>query len=237
MKESRLKQALHYQLNYFGWSSLYVYGIAIVVIGTIGFFVTTAVNDGYVVNITGIGGVGFVHLLIMGIAGIRSDLRFFIQHGISRRTTYFSHLYGSLICGAALGLFCELFNLISYHWLGFTFYGSAFTIQSFLANWMMYMFTFFFAWQAGALISLIYYRLGKMQQIVFTVTVIALVIFGGSAGIRYFVGFAEGFDNIINRIVESAIGLTSMGIWIGLLFGILAAAGNYLLLRRVQIKE
>jgi len=243
MENSRLKQALRYQLSYFGWSSLYVYGIAIAAISIVSLFITTVVYDGNVVNISGIGGVGFIHLLIVGIAGIRSDLRFFIQHGIGRRTTFFSNLYGSVICSAALGLFCEVFNLISYHWLGFTHYGPAFTSQGFLTNWMMYGFAFFFAWQVGALISLVYYRLNKMQQIILSVIAIATAVFGFSYGIRFLVGaddaFWSNFEDAIQGFFDNLFGFTlgSFAMWGVLLVGILAAIGNYLLIRRVQIKE
>jgi len=236
MNNSRLKHAMHYQFDYFAWSSLYVYGISIVVICLIGFFTTITVND---VNVTGsgIGGVGFFHLLIIGISGIREDLRFFLQHGISRRTTFFSHLYSSFICSIALGLFCELFNLVSHNLFGFTRYDSAITIQSFFISWLSLACTFFFAWQIGSLISLIYYRLGKMQQVVFTVTVIAMIVYGFSSGIRFLVGSAYDLGDFIQTLIENSPGFFSVGVWVGLLLGILAAVGNFLLLRRVQIKE
>jgi hypothetical protein len=154
MTTSRLRQALKYQLNNVGWSSLYLYGIAVVAIIAIGSMITINASDGNV-GISGIGGVGFVHFLVIGIAGIREDLRFFAQHGIGRRTTFFCHFFGSLICSTALGLFREIFYLIAHYWLGFTFYDSALTIQAFLSSWATYMFVFFFAWRVGALIGLV----------------------------------------------------------------------------------
>jgi hypothetical protein len=226
---------MYYQFDYIARSSLYVYGIAILVISLIGFLVTTSVNDGNV-TISGIGGVVFFHLLIVGISGIREDLKFFLHHGISRRTTYFSHLYGSLICSAALGLFCEIFNLISGHLLGFNSYSNVFTIQGFINSWISYACAFFFAWQIGVLISLIYYRLGKMQQIVFSVTAIATIIFGFSSGIRFLVETADDLDGLIQNLINS-FGFFSIGVWVGLLLGILAAVENYFLIRRVQIKD
>ena len=234
MYTSRLKQAIRYQLSYFGWSFLYVYGIAAAAIIAIGSMITINASDG--ISITGIGGVGFVHFLIMGIAGIRGDLRFFIQHGISRRTTFFSHFFGSLICSAALGLFCKVFNLILYHLPGFAFSGSAFTIQGFFTSWMAYIFAFFMAWQVGALISLIYYRLSKMQQIVFSVTAIAIIMLAVSGSIRRLVGLSDDLG-LIQTTVENIIHLAGMAVWLALLIGLLAAAGNYILIRRVQIKE
>ena len=236
MKNSRLKQAMHYQLDYVGISCLYVFGIAIAI--AVCFMATSNFGDGISLSATGIGGVGFVYFLVIGIGGIREDLRFFLQHGINRRTTFLSHLFSSLLCSAALGLFCEVFNCIVNFGFGFSFgiHGSAYTIQSFFTSWTAYMAAFFFAWQIGALISLVYYRLSKMQQVVFTVSAIALVIFGGSASIRHFVGLSDDFGNIIRLLVENAISLATISIWVGMLFGMLAAAGNFLLLRRAQVK-
>jgi len=235
MKDSRLKQALYYQLNYFGWSSLYVYGIAIAVIVTIRFFVTVSVSENNVV--AGIGGVGFFHLLIMGIAGIREDLKFYLQHGIGRRTTFFSHLYGSLICGAGLGLFCVVFSIVTGYLFGLNASGSVFTIQSFFVSWMLYTISFFFAWQIGALISLIYYRLNRMQQVVFSVIAVAAIIFTFSGGIRHVIGISGELDDIIPGILENPLDIISPVVWALLLFGILAAIGNYFLLRYAQVKE
>ena len=222
-------------MNYFAWSSLYVYGISIAVFVAIGFIATISVNAGNV-NV-GISGVGFLHLFILGIAGIRSDLRFYLQHGISRRTTFFSHLYGSLICSAAIGLFCKIFNLFAGLLPVYTGGGSDFTIQSFLTGWMTHTLVFFFAWQIGALISLIYYRLGMMQQIVFTVAAITAILLTLLSSVRYAVSVSDGLGGMAQSAVESSFGFTSTLILATLLLGTLAAAGNYLLLRRAQIKE
>jgi len=220
-----------YQLSYMAKSGMYVYGIAIAVVLAIHFFVTVSVNNS---NITmGIEGVAFVHFLIVGISGIREDLRFFIQHGLSRRTTYLSHLYSSLICSVALALFCLLFNFVTGNLLGFN-SNSVSGIWSFLVGWVSHVAVFFFAWQLGALISTIYYRLGKIQQVVFTVAVVALGIYVLTNSVIFIVGEET---NIIQRIIESAPTLLAPIIWVVLLLGIIAATGNFLLLRRVQIKD
>jgi len=237
MKSLKLKQALYYRLHDFGWSSLTVYAIAIVITIAIGFLLTANTNGVNSVRISSIEAVGFVHMLLMGITGIRSDLRFFIQHGISRRTTFYSHLFGSLICSAALGLFCVVLSLISYHWFRFDFYGAAFQAQKFFSDWTMLALMFFLVWQFGALISLIYYRLNKIQQIVFSVTVVAAVIFASSQGILRLVGTADNLDQHTQILAGSGVGTISWVIVFGLLCGLLAIVGNYLLLKRVPIKE
>jgi len=242
MMNSRVKQALSYQLSYFGWSSLYVYGIAIAAFVALSIFITTSA-DATNMQI-GIGGVGFFHLLIIGISGIREDLRFFLQHGLTRRTTFFSHLYASVICSIALGLFCEIVNMGARHLFGVN-DRSAFIAHNMLPGWgpdaFAYLFiwhavAFFFAWQLGAFISLIYYRLRKMQQIVFSVTAIAIIVFAFSTGIRSLVGIADELGDTIQDILDNLFGFTSLAIWPVLAAGALAAVGNYLLLRRAQVK-
>jgi hypothetical protein len=136
-----------------------------------------------------------------------------------------------------LGLFCEIINFISFHWLGFGSYSYVANAQNLFSSWFSYIVLFFFAWQTGALISLIYYRLGKMQQVVFSVTAIAAIVFGFSSMIRLHVGAGGDLGDLIKILIENGTGFFTMGIWVGLAFGMLAAVGNYLLLRRVQIKE
>jgi len=226
MKESSLKKALIYQLNSIGWSSLYVYGITVAILIAIGLFAFISITDGDM--FISIGGVGFFHFLVIGISGIREDLRFFLQHGIGRRTTYFSNLFGSLISSVAVGLFCVIFNLIGGQLLGFSQNGVS-TFSSFVFSWISYSCIFFFAWQLGALISLIYYRLSKTQQIVFSVIAIAIVIFVFFNGIRYLI---QNIDEL-EAIIRIEMGAT----WFLLLIGSLSAAGNYFLIRRAQIKD
>ena len=237
MKNAKLKQALSYQLSDFAYNSLYVYGIALLVIAGLAIFATT--SEGNIITNVGIGGVGFIHLLVLGIAGIRSDLRFFIQHGIGRRTTFFSNLYGSIICSIALGLFCEIVNVSVSLLPGFV-VETEWLVQSFLISWLSHAVMFFFAWQIGALISLVYYRLSKTQQIVFTVLAIAALVLGvrvlGVLGvmIEHLTGAIQ-LDATVFVIPVYAPTLTMPVIV--LIIAILAAVGNYLLIRRVQIKE
>ena len=233
MKASRLKQTLQYQMNYFGWSSLYVYGISVAAIIVLNLFIYINVNDANV--FTGIGGVGFVHLLILGI-GIRGDLMFFVQHGISRRTTFVSNLLGSLICSAALGLFCLIFNHISSTLLNFT-ESSFSSAREFFEGWGRYITAFFFAWQIGTLISLIFYRLRQMGKVLFSVLSIAAVMILPFGSIRYVIGFPDDFGDIIQQVAEGSFNILSPIFLVVLILGTFAAAGNYLLLRRAPIKE
>ena len=230
----KIKQALNYQLSYFAWSSLWVYGIAIALMCILGAWTVITVND---VNVsTGLGGVAFVHLLVFGI-GIRGDLKFYTQHGISRRTTFLSHLYGSLICAVAVGLLCSIFNVIAGRWLGFSGGYEDHNIINFLTDWIMYISVFIFAWQIGTLISMIFYRLNNLQKVVFSVLSIGFLIFAFVVGIRYIVNFTEDFEALVIRLTEGAFAVISPTLIITFSLAILAMCGNYLLLRRSPIKE
>jgi len=247
----RLKPALHYQLDYMARSSLTVLGIVAVIIV---FFML--IRTGIFVEITvfgiigragegtmmfGIGAVITIMLFVVGIAGIREDLRLLIQHGMGRSTTFYSTLIASLVSGAVLGLFCELLNTVSNNWPVFPVRGLSLTnagSESFFLGWFFHMAIFFFAWQLGALISIIFYRLSRMQQILFSITVGGLLIFVLSNNI---------ISSSVGSLMENPIGLSTVfagAIFrpinlVGLIFslGIIAAASNFLLIRHAQIKE
>ena len=235
MNSLRLKQTLKYQLSYFGWSSLWVYGISVTVMAVVIALVAFSVTDS---NISaGLGGVGFLHLFILGI-GIRSDLKFFLQHGISRRTTFFNNLIGSFICAVMLGLFCEVFNLIFNRWIYISGYVDASGISGFFKGWIAYVCSFFFAWQVGALISLIYYRLGALQKVIFSVLGAGALVLGFSGAVRYIIGIADEFgDGMLQSLFEGSLDIV-MPIALGvLILAMFSAVGNYFLLRRAPVKE
>ena len=243
MNKMRLKPALHYQLDYFVRSSLSYLGVLAAIIISINlirrFFI-----DGTVVDILGLvrfdtGGGGFFvfnvgtilvfMLFVIGIVGIREDFKMLLQHGMGRCTAYFSSLFGSLIFAAVLGLFCELLNIAARYWPSFPVRGMTFLEQGFFAGWFLQAGFFFLAWQLGVLISLIYYRLNGLQQTVFTVAAVATIIFVLPGGLRH---IAEGGADLEAALVGLLANPTFIPLW-----GALAAVGNFLLLRRAQVKE
>ena len=236
MNNMRLKPAMHYQLNYMFWASLCILGIAAAIVVFLRLVVGVVVIN---INIGGdtsqgdflfsVGAILAITFFIIGIAGIREDLKFFIQHGMGRCTTYFSHILTSLASGLALGLLCELLNLFSRAWPAFPVSGLMFSDQGFLAGWMLHTLCFFFVWQLGALISLIYYRMSNWIQ----VTIFSILLFG----LPTFIGLAIGdFDGVVNTIVNFFVNPPAFAP-LFVIGGILAALGNFLLIRRAQIKE
>jgi len=253
MNTLRIKPAMRYQLNYMFWASLISFAIMTAVLIIVVFFSTTIrideveqtiVNLGVVdfafesemiVNFN-IGGVLIIMLFIVGVGGTREDLRFFIQHGIGRKACFLSTLFSSLIVGAVYALVCELLNLAFINLALFPVSGFHHSDIGFFGGWLLHTLTFFIAWQLGALISLIYYRLNKIGKVIFSVAAVATLSFGIPRFIDHLIGFvfsgdvdgtafAEFFANPLNTIP------------ITLAFSVVFALGNFLLIRRANVKD
>jgi len=186
-----------------------------------------------------LGGVFAIMLFIAGIASIREDLRFFIQHGMGRITTCVANILIGLIAAAGAGLFSEIISFLSNN-VSFLHGGVRwFPSDNFFVSWLLHSLSFFLAWQLGTLISLIYYRLNTVMKVVFSVVAGAL-----------FLGIIPGVS--IPRIIFFGIPLTfsagdgstlldffNSSAYLGLIIaviGILCAIGNFLLIRRATIK-
>ena len=257
MNNLRIKQALHYQLDYMLKAALWVLGIigAIIIIlsvivqvavsGEAGNYVAdlgfTNFSIGPVASFTffNIGAIITIMLFITGISGIREDLKFFLQHGIGRKTTFLSTLFTSLASGIVLGLICEIATMISDRFPMTIASGLGFVSTGFFGGWLLHTLTFFFAWQLGALISLIYYRLGKYQKVIFSVAAIALIMFGLRVSITHLVNFLIPYFPGLELTYASVRELiTPLGTaLITFVLGALTSVGNYLLLRRAPAKE
>ena len=261
MRKMNIKPALHYQLDYMFWASIWTFGIlfAIMVITRLFFGIgvislgESAYNDysaGFVIGLItdimednpeysvswfNIGAVAFFSFFIVGIAGIREDLRFFLQHGMGRYTTFFSTLWGSLICATVIGGFCELLNFITSRWSAFPMRGMTFANinQGSFAGWLIHIAIFFTVWQFGTLISLLYYRMNKIQQIVFSVGMGGLIIFGLP---NFFRLSPDWISTMIDVLVRGSLNPLTVALFTSVL-GILSALFNFLLIRRAEIKE
>jgi len=241
MKKTRLKAALHYQLDYVGWSVLIVGGIAIAIVLLLHVLVAfTTVDDlgilvvnNVPITTINIGAVLALTIFIIGVGGAREDIKFFIQHGISRVTIYLSTLYGSLISALAVGLLFEILNVVATTWYAFPIAGMFFSGYNFIVGWLLQAFCVFAAWQFGTFISLLLYRMSKIQKIIFITAIACLVIFGIP---RFFMNMVNdvAFEAFIMELEGSANILTPMVFGV---FGTLCAALNFLLIRRAPIKE
>jgi len=257
MRKMNIKAALHYQLAYMLEASLWTFAIvlAIAIFFSILFPViittfsdvndvvyevaealTIDVNDEngntVIISFFNLGAVAFVSLFIVGIAGIREDLRLFLQHGMGRYTTFFSTLWCSLICATVIGAFCELLNIITRHWELFPMQGlNLNTDYGFIAGWLFHTALFFSVWQLGTLISLIYYRLNRIGQVLFSVSLGAIVIFGIPNLFRGWINI-EGIEAMISGISDhvNVILFASVS-------GVLSAIFSFLLIRRAEVKE
>ena len=248
MNTMRLKPALHYHLDYMARASLSTLGIVSAIVFVLSLFVSvTTVDDGTDITIAFLGNVNIggnvifnagsvivIMLFVVGIAGIREDIKFLLQHGMGRYTVYFSTLWSSLISSAALGLSCEILNLIWNAWPAFPASGIVFPNGGFFSGWILHTLCFFLAWQLGMLLSLIYYRLSRTGQIVFSVAGVAFLVFALPNIILSILGDEVGvLDAIFFNYPQNPLTL----MMVALLGGVLSAGGNFLLIRRAQIRE
>jgi len=204
MNTMNLKPAIRYQLEYIGKFFMFAFVIVAAVMALLYIILEARIilsidhADGFNIS-TNLVSMITIMLFVIGIVGIREDLKMYLQFGAGRRTVFVSTLISTLITGVVLGLICEL---------------------RFMIGFMMTAAGFFLAWQLGALISLIYYRLNLIGIIVFSVA--------GGAVMLFCLPF------IIIHVSQSYQTFLLLPL---LLFGALAAAGSFLLLRRAPVKE
>jgi len=245
----RIKQALRYHLEYMLVASPTVLGVVLAFTGgimLIGAIFSADPSDTWIsaiaseiqngslnINVN-VASLAIVSLFIVGIAGIREDIKMLIQHGMGRRTTFFSTLLCSAIIGIVFGLTCELFNLAAARWYAFPLIGfTPHPGQSFLLGWVLHASLFIASWQLGVLISLIYYRLNGFQQIIFSVLgVMALILLFRSS-------VNTLFNSITNEAVAVALSLGDPLILtaFSMLGAALASVLSYLLIRSAQVAE
>ena len=252
MKTLRIKPALRYQLEYIGWTFVWVIGIGLAASLLFSLFAATVtvgqvrpsvevdlagllvVRSGVTFNLAGV--MAFA-LFVIGIGGIREDLRLFIQHGIGRRTAYLSTLFAGLIVGGGIGLVCQLFDVINRAIPVFPLVGLGYYPDNFFVGWLTHAFILLLAWQLGTMISLIYYRLSKIGAIIFSVAAGATFLFGIGRLVGGLIRWLEANNaEDLLRLFDFARSPVTMLASI-IAVSALAAAGNYLLIRRAQIKE
>ncbi|MCL2425390.1 MAG: hypothetical protein FWD05_03525 [Oscillospiraceae bacterium] len=189
-----------------------------------------------------IAGVFAMMLFIIGIGGVREDLRFFLQHGLSRKTTLISSIIVSLAIGITYTLIIELVYLAFSSFNFFPSSGIRPSMSGFFRRLPAQALMYFFAWQFGSFISLLYYRMNKAAKIIFSITAGAIIllavprIFAIPGIIGTIISLALSFD------IASAFaaGTTANVLGTTLLLLALSAVciiGNFLLIRRAPIKE
>jgi len=188
-----------------------------------------------------IGGIFAMMLFIIGIAGTREDLRYFLQHGLSRKTTFISSVIISLAIGIAYTLVIELAYLA---FSSFNFFPSGnfrSTGSGFFGRLSAQTLMFFFAWQFGAFISLLYYRMNKAAKIIFSITAGAIIlfavprIFAIPGVIGTIITLALSFDIASTFTGTAANPLVTILVFLAL--SAIVTLGNFLLIRRAPIKE
>ena len=234
MNNMKLYPAMRYQLIYLAETFALMFGIAaaLFIVSQVGITVAGITVDSMLWNV---GTFMLFALFVVGIGGVREDLRLMIQHGIGRRTTYVSTLLSDIVAGAGFGLILELLNVISRAVPAFPFSGLVFPVEHFLASWLLHIGAFLFARQLGVMISLLYYRMNKMQAIVFSVTAGALFLLGLP---RTFIGRGEEwFEALILTMVESALVIPPTLRLSAFVICAAVIVANFFLIRNATIRE
>lgn len=190
-----------------------------------------------------------VMLFVTMLSMIRSDFLLFLQHGYSRKTLFLSTTL-CLITTSAVVVFIETFvykifsNLLPYNGMFFQGYGAAYMsdggVKGFIDEYLWKFFLYILAGAIGTFISLLYYRMNKLQKTIVSVGVLALFIvvypladqylFEGALTrlvvkiMDFYTGYAFGGNPYVNMLCN--IGLFA-------LFGAL----SFLLLRKCNYKK
>ncbi|MCL2201312.1 MAG: hypothetical protein FWB75_05040 [Oscillospiraceae bacterium] len=257
MTKLHIGPAMRYQWNYMWKSGLAAAGVMLAIMIILAIILTVTVTytgaDGYIVEavnedlnlnidfsgsltVLDAGGIFTMMLFIVGIVSVREDLKFFIQHGMGRKTTYAANILISLICAAGASLISLIFLLISEFIPLFHVNLTNIFSNNPLVSWLLSTLSMFFAWQLGSLISLIYYRLNTLAKVIFSIAAAALFLFVLRGlfsnlldvlfpGYTTFWGVTGFFGNPVN------LALTLLAA------GIVCSIGNFLLIRRAPIKE
>lgn len=190
-----------------------------------------------------------VMLFVTMISMIRSDFLLFLQHGYSRKTLFLSTNL-CLITTTAIVVFIETVvykifsNLLPYQGMFLQGYGAAYVndagAKGLIDEYLWKFFLYILAGAIGIFISLLYYRMNKLQKTIVSVGVPALFIvvypladqylFDGALTrlglkiINFYTGYTFGNAPYVNMLCN--IGLFA-------LFGAL----NFLLLRKCNYKK
>ena len=238
-----LRATTRYQVGYVVEATLWVLGIsaAVFIAGNLIFTggIHLFVGDDYFADGTfgfNVGAIMVFMFFIFGVGGIREDLRFFIQNGVGRLTTFMSTIVGGIISAVGVGLASQLLTLALTLLPNFVMANIFNTEGGFFVGWLLTTGALFAAWQVGAFISLIYYRLSRNGAIIFTATIIILFVMITRGIFRNAIDLEGVILTIIAPVIEPAQSAVGYGAAI-VIIAIAATIGNFLIIRRVQITE
>ncbi|MEA4969672.1 MAG: hypothetical protein VB051_03970 [Candidatus Pelethousia sp.] len=191
-----------------------------------------------------------IYMFVAGIISVREDLRIFLQNGRGRPTVFLAQIIVALFASAALavacGLLMSLFQLITI-WLApqleltslFGLFGGGGGAHGLAALPETIAFTFFQCLPAflfGMVISLIYYRLGKLGKVAFSIAVPAVLFVGLPILIGTNPEIAKAFVAFITFVYELLKTPLAMLAAFALVSSPILALCSWLLLRKAPIK-
>lgn len=237
----RWRPALKYYL-YQGMRALGVF-FAVIIISMVVIPAVIALSlDGHTeVAFGGLGLGSVIMFLVLGIIVMRENIKLFLQNGCGRPTLFIADILGSLLLALMMAVICMLLPRIftSVHidtglrigeMLLFRHSSSALpTVQYALLHFCGLL----LAWRVGMFISLIYYRLNLVGQVIISVAVPVLLIFGLSR-----TASAGPVDpSLFSRAFNWVIASPNNAILAALIAALLCTAASWPLLIKAQVRD
>lgn len=174
-------------------AGIYFVILLIVLAGVISIARVTASegSDSYV-TFSGYTVGAWIMMLVIGICSIREDLRFFIQNGVGRRTTFLAQWISALELAALLAIGGQVFQALAtaitrnmanvkigeLYSMMYAKNAPSLTLWQHMETFFLYLGFLVMAYMAGMFFSLMFYKLNKVLQIVVAVA-LPLLFFGG----------------------------------------------------------
>lgn len=252
MNKSILRAALKYRITDNIRGLLLMCGLYLLVLILLVATINVAISgaDGEGLSVSG-GDIAFaITLFVYGIVTIRTDLPFFTQFGLSRRTVFIVQIITALITALIASVLCLLVLLLlqglAHSALGNGIYAAGLyntlfnggsPVRDFggsLAEIVVTATMFGMALSLGSLISLLYYRLNKLGKALLSIVGGSLLLFGLPLGssIPALRPLYQAMNDLFRTMFASP---GALGLGMLLLFAIIMAA-NWLLLRRAPLR-
>ncbi len=243
----RLSRAFKFQIREIRKPIASFYGILFLLVFLFTVLAYTSTNEN--IRFAGFELCTAVMLFVTMLSMIRSDFLLFLQHGYSRKTLFLSTML-CLISTSAVVTVIEIIlyrvfsQLLPYEGMFLQSYGAAYIIDAgvkgILDEYLWKFFIYILAGTIGIFISLLYYRMNKLQKTIVSVGVPAVItvvfplldnyLFSGALTrlvlkiMSFYSGYSFGREPYINMLCNAMLSA---------LFGGL----SYLLLRKCNYKK
>lgn len=238
-----IKPVYRYKLIEFFKGMAIVFAV-IFAIFTVLTMVSVNTESGGTFSFSGYAMAATIYMFVMGIVGIRSDLRLFSQFGVSRRTTFITELMiiltaaftigllGELLTGLAQAIFAGNENVFIGDIYQLIYLGeSARTLSLFehIQSLILNVSLAFCACIGGMFFSLLFWRLNRLFTIIVAISIPLLMNIVPYLLVKAHVDLTP----VLNWILSSPLSFVLLFFALAAVFAVI----DWLLLRRANIKE